>query len=235
MPLPKIRNENSDNPKNRKRQSLYTENSVGKRLVELLSGRDFGWLSEKTGIPASTLSDYVQKGISKADNAVKIADAFGVTVDRLLTGRVVEQHVAPPVVAIDDAEWVSIPYFDLRNISDTGKGEPLSWTPFRKDWLNRTLGTAAELYLVRLLSDYESRRGDKDLYEGDLVFCRECEPSDLVDGYIVIWRREQGLKVARYSLQSREREEGDVIYGDEVSDDQFVPIARVLGRLLQRV
>jgi len=235
MPLPKIRNENSDNPKSRKRQSLHTENSVGKRLVELLSGRDFGWLSEKTGIPASTLSDYVQKGISKADNAVKIADAFGVTVDRLLTGRVVEQHVAPPVVAIDDAEWVSIPYFDLRNISDTGKGEPLSWTPFRKDWLNRTLGTAAELYLVRLLSDYESRRGDKDLYEGDLVFCRECEPSDLVDGYIVIWRREQGLKVARYSLQSREREEGDVIYGDEVSDDQFVPIARVLGRLLQRV
>ena len=200
-----------------------------------MSGRDFGWLSEKTGIPASTLSDYVQKGISKADNAVKIAEAFDVTVDRLLTGRVVEHHVAAPVVAIDDAEWVSIPYFDLRNISDTGKGEPLSWTPFRKDWLNRTLGTAAELYLVRLLSDYESRRGDKDLYEGDLVFCRECEPSDLVDGYIVIWRREQGLKVARYSLQSREREEGDVIYGDEVSDDQFVPIARVLGRLLQRV
>lgn len=235
MPLPKIRNENSDNPKSRKRQSLRTENSVGKRLVELLDGRDFGWLAGKTGIPASTLSDYVQKGISKADNAVKIADALGVSVDRLLTGRTLEQHVAAPVVSVDDAEWVNIPYFDLRNISDTGKGAPISWTPFRKDWLNRTLGTASELYLVRLLSDYESRRGDKDLSEGDLVFCRECEPSDLVDGYIVIWRRELGLKVARYSLQSRDREEGDVIYGDEVSDDQFVPIARILGRLLQRV
>jgi hypothetical protein len=238
MNLPKVRNDKSDNPKNRKRQPLVTGNPVGKRLADLLDGRDFGWLSGKTGIPVSTLSDYVQKGISKAENAVKIADALGVSIDRLLTGRSDDWQkpaVAAPVVSVDSAEWEQLPFYDLKEITDTGKGQPQSWTPFRKDWLGRTLGTSFDLYLVRLLSDYRSRRGDRDLYEGDLVFVRECEPSDLVDGYIVIWRRDNGLKVARYSLRPREEDDGDAVYSHEVSDDQFVPVARILGRFLQRI
>jgi hypothetical protein len=139
------------------------------------------------------------------------------------------------LVEAGEADYEMVPFFDLREITDTGKGPALSWTPFRKDWLGRTLGTSFDLYLVRLLADYHSRLGDKDLSEGDLVFVRECDPTDLVDGYIVIWRRDQGLKVARYSLRPRERVEEDVITPEEVSDDQFVPVARILGKFLQRV
>lgn len=235
MNHPKVRYEKSDNPKDRKRQALATENPVGLRVVEHLSGRDLGWLSKETGIPVSTLSDYILKGISKAENAVKIADALSVSVDRLLTGRSVERFAPAPAVAVEDAEWEEIPLFDLRNVTDTGKGEAQSWTPFRKDWLMRSLGTAFDLYLVQLLSDYQSRLGDRDLKEGDLVFVREITMGELQDGHVVIWRREEGLKIARYTMMRREREEGDVIYPEEVGDDKFVPICRIYGRYLQRI
>ena len=85
MVSPKVRNENSDIVKRRRRQPVQTDNSVGKRVIELLGDRDFGWLSGKTGIPASTLSDYVQRGISRADNAVKIARALDTTVEAKVT------------------------------------------------------------------------------------------------------------------------------------------------------
>jgi|TARA_B100000378_G_scaffold275624_1_gene272026 transcriptional regulator with XRE-family HTH domain len=162
----------------------------------------------------------------------RMAEALSTNVEYLLSGR---RIAASAVADVEDAEWEDIPFFDLRNVTDTGKGEPQSWTPFRKDWLNRTLGTSFDLYLVRLLSDYRSRLGDRDLQEGDLVFVREITPAELIDGHVVIWRREGGLKVARYSLQQRDREEGDVIYPGEVSDDQFVPICRIYGKFLQRI
>lgn len=235
MNHPKVRYDKSDNPKGRKRQALATENPVGLRVVEQLNGRELGWLSEKTGIAVSTLSDYVLKGISKAENAVKIADALDISVDRLLTGRVAERLVASPVADVDDAAWEDIPFFDLRNVTDTGKGEAQSWTPFRKDWLMRSLGTSFDLYLVQLLNDYQSRLRDRDLREGDLVFVREITMGELQDGHVVIWRREEGLKVARYTLTKRDREEGDVIYPEEVGDDKFVPICRIYGRYLQRI
>lgn len=162
----------------------------------------------------------------------RMAEALSTNVDYLLSGR----RIASIAVAdVEDAEWENIPFFDLRNITDTGKGLPDSWTPFRKDWLNRSLGTSFDLYLVRLLSDYRSRLGDRDLAEGDLVFVREITPGELADGNVVIWRREGGLKVARYALAPKDREDGDVIYPNEVSDDQFVPVCRIYGKYLQRI
>ena len=185
------------------------------------------------GLKPSSVSNYWNGKRSWPTEVLpQMADALRTNVDFLLTGR---KTASIAVADAADAEWEQVPFFDLREITDTGKGEPASRTPFRKDWLNRNLGTASELYLVRLLSDYRSRNGDRDLREGDLVFCRECEPSDLVDGYVVIWRREHGLKVARYSLRSRETADEDVITPEEVSDDQFVPVARILGKFLQRV
>ncbi|NML88383.1 helix-turn-helix transcriptional regulator [Sphingobium sp. TB-6] len=204
---------------------------VRERAKELnLNVSSFG---AAAGIKPSALSNYWSgKRPFPTEHLSQMAEVLRTNVDYLLTGK---RAVSTAVADVADAEWEMVPFFDLRELTDTGKGEPISRTPFRKDWLNRTLGTASDLYLVRLLSDYESRRGDKDLREGDLVFCRECDPSDLADGYIVLWRREQGLKVARYSLQPRNREEGDTIYPEEVSDDQFVPIARILGRFIQRI
>ncbi|MGE4321754.1 MAG: helix-turn-helix domain-containing protein [Sphingobium sp.] len=196
------------------------------------SAKSFG---TAIGVKPSTAANYwIGKRPYPTETVPRIVEKLDTNVEWLFTG-VDRRLSASPVVDALDAEWEQVPFYDLRNVTDTGKGEAQSWTPFRKDWLHRTLGTSFDLYLVCLLSDYHSRHGDKDLAEGDLVFCRECEPSDLVDGYIVIWRRDQGLKVARYSLRPRERVEEDVITPDEVSDDQFVPVARILGKFLQRV
>lgn len=191
-------------------------------------------VARQSGISTSALSSYTKgRSFPNSEQLFPLCDVLKVEPRWLISGVSKPQTFA--VATADDAEWEQVPFFDLREITDTGKGEPASRTPFRKDWLNRNLGTSSELYLVRLLSDYRSRNGDRDLREGDLVFCRECEPSDLVDGYVVIWRREHGLKVARYSLRSRETADEDVITPEEVSDDQFVPVARILGKFLQRM
>lgn len=68
-----------------------------------------------------------------------------------------------------------------------------------------------------------------------MVFCREIEPVELIDGYVCIFRINQGLKVARYSVRPREMVDEDVVTSSEVSEDQFVPVARILGKLLQRI
>ncbi len=160
-----------------------------------------------------------------------MASVLDTSVEYIVIGK--QDSIA--VADANDVEWESIPFFDLRELTDTGKGPPQSWTPFRRDWLNRTLGTSVELYLVRLLSDYRSRTGDRDLAEGDLVFCREITPVELADGHICIFRRDQGLRVARYSLYERDRIDEDVITGDEIAEDKFVPVARILGKFAQRL
>lgn len=192
-------------------------------------------LSTASGVPAKRISDYLRTGkVPSAEYLFPLAEALDVPAEWLALNRRPKLN-AMAVANVDDAEWEDVPLFDLRNVTDTGKGEPQSWTPFRKDWLNRALGTSFDLYLVRLLSDYRSRLGDRDLHEGDLVFVREITPAELQDGHVVIWRREQGLMIARYSLQRRDRDESDVIYPEEVSDDQFVPICRIYGRYLQKL
>lgn len=190
-------------------------------------------LGEAVDLKSSTMANYWNgKRPYPTEVLPRMAEALRTNVDYLLSGR----RIGSPAIAdVEDAEWESVPFFDLRNVTDTGKGEPQSWTPFRRDWLNRTLGTSFDLYLVRLLSDYRSRLGDRDLSEGDLVFVREITPVELAEGHIVIWRKEAGIVTARYSLIRRGHDEGDVIYSEEVADDQFVPICRIYGKFLQRV
>lgn len=217
-------------------QDLEGGNSFGARLDHAMQAK--GWknsdLSRASEVPAKRISDYLRTGkVASAEYLFPMAEALGVSAEWLALGKINRQ--SSPLVDADEADFVSVPFFDLREISDTGKGPPHEWTPFRKDWLMRALGSTVDLYLVRLLSDYRSRNGDRDLNEGDLVFCKEIAPVELADGHICIFRRDQGLKVARYSLRAREMVDEDVITSEEVSDDQFVPVARILGKYLQRV
>ncbi len=192
-------------------------------------------LAEKSGVPAKRISDYLRTGkVPTAEYLFPLAESLDVPAEWLALNRQPKMRAAA-VAAVDDVDWESVPMFDLRNVTDTGKGEPLSWTPFRKDWLKNELGTAFDLYLVELLSRYRGRLDDHHLYEGDLVFVREITMGELADGNIVIWRRDGVLKVARFAVHQRDRDEGDVIYPHEVSDDQFVPMCRIYGKFLQRL
>ena len=191
-------------------------------------------LGRSAGVKKQSMSGYWNgERLCGSDKLFALSDALRVNARWLIAGD--GPKTGADLVAVEDADWEQVPFFDLRNITDTGKGEPEFWTPFRKDWLMRALGTAFDLYLVKLLSDYQSRNGDRDLYEGDVVFVREITMGELQDGHIVIWRRDQSLKVARFSVAKRDRDEGDVIFPEEVSDEQFVPICRIYGRYLQRI
>lgn len=246
MIVPNVRNDKSDNPKTRKRQPISTENSVGMRIIELLDERDLGWLSRETGIAFSTLSDYVQKGISKSENAVKIADALAVSIDLLLTGRNGGQRHSPAVALADEVSWEQIPLYDLRNFSDAGKGEPRSATPFRKDWLYRTFGRSKDLWITSLISDYSPL----GFTEGDQVICCDITRAELAERQLCLWRislLNQTL-IGRYSMVHKgntliaedEGEywvnphlvEGDMEHG---MGADIVPIGRILGRVLQRI
>lgn len=202
------------------------------RIAEL--GLTDAEVARRAKLSSSGLSRYTTgTSFPNSEQLFPLCDAIDVEPRWLINGE--SSKRSPAVASVEDAEWEDIPLFDLRNVTDTGKGEPQSWTPFRKDWLNRTLGTSFDLYLVRLLSDYRSRDGNRDLQEDDFVFVREITPAGLADGNIVIWRREGGIVIARYSLMRRAPEEGDVIYPEEVSDDQFVPICRIYGKFIQRI
>lgn len=196
--------------------------------------KDQAEIARLAGIKKQSMSGYWNgERLCGSDKLFALSDVLRVNARWLISGE--GTKTGGDLMSVEDADWEHVPLFDLRNVTDTGKGDAQSWTPFRKDWLYRTLGTAFDLYLVRLLSDYESRNGDRDLSEGELVFVREVTPGELQDGHVVIWRRDLGLKVARYALQRRDKDEGDVIYPDEVSDDQFVPICRIYGKFLQRL
>lgn len=210
--------------------------AFGERLRARAGELDKGMaeVGRLAGIKKQSMSGYWNgERLCGSDKLFALSDALGVNARWLVSG--IGPKTGADLVAVEDADWEPVPQFDLRNITDTGKGEPLSWTPFRKDVLNRALGTAFDLYLVKLLSDYQSRNGDRDLFEGDIVFVREITMGELQDGQVVIWRRDQSLKVARFAVARRDREEGDVIFPEEVSDDQFVPICRIYGRYIQRI
>lgn len=55
------------------------------RLKELRTEKGFtmSQLSEKTGLPKRTLEDIQRRGDCLVSNAIKIADALGVTLDEL--------------------------------------------------------------------------------------------------------------------------------------------------------
>ncbi|MFC3442586.1 helix-turn-helix domain-containing protein [Sphingobium rhizovicinum] len=210
--------------------------AFGERLRERAAeiGLGMAEIGRLSGIKKQSMSGYWNGDrLCGSDKLFSLSDVLGVNARWLVSGK--GQKSGGDLIAVEDADWEPVPLFDLRNVTDTGKGEPLSWTPFRKDWLRNNLGTASDLYLVKLISGYRGRIEDNHLYEGDLVFVREITMGELADGNIVIWRRDGALKVARFAVQQRDRDLGDIIYPGEVSEDQFVPVCRIYAKFLQRV
>lgn len=70
------------------RSFLTEEKNVRTRLLELIGEDSIASFSRSTGVPESSLRAYLTRGIKPGmDHSVAIADATGVTVDWLATGR----------------------------------------------------------------------------------------------------------------------------------------------------
>ena len=64
------------------------EKNVRDRLLELIGEASIASFSRSTGVPESSLRSYLTRGIKPGmDHSVSIAEAMGVTVDWLATGR----------------------------------------------------------------------------------------------------------------------------------------------------
>lgn len=72
--------------------------------MEALDGRSFTWLSNSSGVADTTIGSMVYGAVPRADNALKIAQSLGITVEFLMTG---EQPRGAPVgkVAEPPAGW----------------------------------------------------------------------------------------------------------------------------------
>lgn len=233
----KIRNENSDIDRNVVGQDGVERNVVGERIRLLLDGRGISWLSRETGVAENTLRDALKRGPSKTEIAFKIARALGITLDQLLTG-VRSAPAGSALVEVDEADWIRVPRFDLSRLNDEGKGSPIEETPFRKDWLKATVGFASEIWLASMLTEYKAA----GIAEGDLVFCREVEPVELRDRQLCLFRVNGRLTIARFSEHSpavsRAGDNLGEVYINAsyigTDDDQYVPVARILAKFLQR-
>lgn len=231
MVNPNVRNENSDIVKKRRRQPVQTENSVGKRVIEHLGDRDFGWLSENTGIPASTLSDYVQRGISRADNAVKIARALGTTVEYLIEGRHTLNKT--PLVDVNDADWVDVPEYSLFEIDELGKLAPIVTSKMRKDWLYSSLGETSDLWIAAAPARYETL----GIEPMTMIFCKDHRPGErMIHGVHYLFRVNGGVIIARFALREDASDEPTVLpreIGHE--DDQYQTVARIVGQFARPI
>lgn len=199
--------------------------------MSLLDGRDYGWLSEKTGISTSTISDYVRKGISRADNAVLIARALGTSVEFLIDGR--ESAGPRPMVDANDADWVEVPEYALLEIDELGKMDPISSTRFRRDWLYSSLGENSGLWIGRLPAPYDALT----LNTGTPLFCRDHRKGErMVHGAYYLFRVNGGIVMARFALRDDGSDEHTVLSRDlGHEEDQYEVVARVVGQLARPI
>lgn len=69
-------------------QADFADKTLAERIRFALRERDFAWLSREAGVSTSALSDINTKGkIPRADNALRISEALGVSLDWLVSGR----------------------------------------------------------------------------------------------------------------------------------------------------
>lgn len=224
MISPKVRAEPSDIRDGDGRQRLTTENPVGLRIIEALDGRGVGWLARETGQAENTIRDAIRRGVAKAELAVTIAGAVDRSVDWLLTGA--QRSNGPALVAAADADFVGLPRFDLSQITEAGRGNRIETIPFRKDWLNRRVGTAQGLWVAELPSSYE----ELGLNEGDAVICSDLARNEVPPDNTTCIFLGDGLFVARFRtrpIAGDARQVGPVDLAEGVQ-----PIARIRARLL---
>lgn len=237
MSIPKVRDVTSGTSRSPGRQAVSDNEDAGRRIKSALNGREVSWLVRETGYGDSTIRDALRRGPVRSDVAMAIAKALNVSVDWLLSGS--SSRSSASVADVSSADWVEVPEYDLRDLTDDSRGSLVSTTPIRRDWLNRTLGQSSGLWLGRLPADLVRL----DLREGDLVFLRDVEPGEVHDGAIYIIRLWGHLTVARLEvIPGRERpsaigtDDRTITLRDIGPDDgQAILVARVLGAPLRRL
>lgn len=153
-------------------------------------------LADAIGVKRSAMTNYWSgKRPYPVETVTDIADKLNTNVDWVLRGG----DAAPrstSLVSADDADWVEVPEYDLRAITEQDLGRAIAHAPIRRDWLNLHFRATSSLWLTRLLSDYPAA----DLDEGALVICRDISTADLAEGNICLWTVQDKVVIGRFSV-----------------------------------
>ncbi len=195
-------------------------------------------VARRAGISTSALSRYTNaQSFPNSEQLFPLCDVLVCDPRWLISG---QRQAVGFLADAEEADWINIGEYDLRDLDHDARGLPKSTTPFRRDWLNRTLGQVSGLWLARLPADLPAVQ----LREGDLVFLQDVQSGEAQDGAIYIVRTWGHLTVARLdALQDTNRQPIESNLADRRiafrhighDDGQAVLVARVLGVPLKRL
>ncbi len=181
-----------------------------------------------TGIKKQSMTGYwAGKRLCGSDKLFALSDALRVSARWLIEG--VDVRPSGHLMDAAEADWVNVPRYDLRQLTDTDKGDPIETIPFRRDLLYRRLSVTKDVWLTEL----PSSNSDLGLREGDLVFCTDIAKGDgPYDGWTCIWRGVAAPFVASYSSFV---ERPGAVTGADVHREQLAAVARVRAVLLAEI
>lgn len=229
MSIPKVRDETSVPSRTSGRQAVVDNEGAGMRIKEALKDREVSWLSKETGYGDSTIRDAIRRGPARTDVAVAIAKALKVSTDWLLCG------VAPKpqggLVEANHADWVEVPEYNLRELTDHSRGPVVSVTPIRRDWLYSALGETSGIWLARTLADWSL----PGVPVSAPIFCRDHPNGERpIEGKHYLLVINGGVIIARFSYRGVDHYPGEQIVTPRNLYDEDVPhfiVARVLGAM----
>jgi hypothetical protein len=136
--------------------------------------------------------------------------------------------------AIEESYWIDVPEYDLRQVDEASKGETISSTVFRRDWLYLALGGTTGLWMTKTLS------GDpvRGLPPGAPIFCKDQPKGEApsegnsissAPTAVLCWRGSP-YRPGNF-IGDRLGDQPVTPYDLEASDQQRFIVARVLGAL----
>lgn len=195
-------------------------------------------LAQKLGVTRGTMARYWHgERIPPAAVLLDLAEAIDADPQWLVRGRASPER--RHLVAADEADWVDVPEYALLEIDERGKCDPISTTRLRRDWLYTSLGENSGLWIGRLPAPFDAL----SLGTGAALFCKDVSQGDrMIDGAFYLFRINGGVLMSRFRLRAGIMHAGDrlgedVVFQHEmgVEEDQYQPVARVIGQLARPI
>lgn len=212
-------------PQNRNSQAPEAREFAA-RFENALGGRGLPWLAGQTGEKVSTLHEYRKGRIPRADKAMSIADALGVSPRWFLSGAGPKHEGATD----DNAELVELPAYELSEFTEHGKPAPSGRVPLRRDQLQPIARSFDGLWTAIM----PTAEMPDVAREGDTLILQNVQPplqdgrvyALLLDGRPVIRRiqnRPEGLRLSATGAGI----DPVLLSGDDI--ERLVPVGRVLA------
>lgn len=232
IPFGSITSPNGDNQLSRQKYFAFAERV--QRAAEL-AGLNAARLAARLDLTPGTMSRYWNgERLPPSDTLIELCEIIGVSPEWLIKGKT--SAVSGMLRGADDADWIEIHEFDLRDLSDGGKGTPIGTTFFRRDWLYLTLGESSGLWITKTLVP-DIARG---IPVGAAIVCKDFPIGDTpIEGQHYVFRAGGGVMIGRFSYRSG----GILQVGDRLGETIITPadleredhrhyiVARVLGAL----